>query len=540
MLQKSDNSRISDSVGAHVVLGSIVSLPWIWLCWRYWDYYPLWDAAIYYEAALEAARSTVNPLAYNIAGHPTMGYLWLPGLLTRYLGASYRVFLAYNAVLAWIMAIAVADMSMRLLKGERRFVELLLVVGSVMYCPVIVASILQLTPDFGVLVYLLLSARALMHERRLRAFAWGVLACLSKESGVLLFAIELALYVVVFGLRAQTTARRKLMAMVRLSPLILVPLGLGSAVLLFATPNGGAKLWGNVGISDVLRQFSTISFMDNVLPASLATILVLNCMWIPATLLTLAFGFWFVRKVVLALPVTASRDPAFEFAIVTFLAELYLLTRFRTFTNVRYYLPLFPWIILLAARGLLTLGFPRALRLGCQSVVFVALALGNFRSFDPISADVFGTIPFGNQRLFHITSLTGECCGLGRDQLVYNLEFAEMDRLLRQVLPFALAAKDHAVAVHPQADWKLFDSVDPNTLRRGTPRVGSFKVPYTHTWAVGAARAKPEKIYYIALPNMPNTTELVRYAAWYDFRWRRRRFSHSGYRIDVHELTLKH
>jgi hypothetical protein len=534
-------ARTTGIVGLpHVLVGTTIALPWLWLCWKYWDFYPLWDAAIYYESTLAAAKTTLNPLAYNIAGHPTMGYLWPLGVLIRVLGGSYRVVLAYNAVLGWLMSMAVADIAIRLQKGERHRLDLALVVGSVMYCPVVVASIVQLTPDFGVLVFLTLSWRAFMRDRRLFAACWGVLAALSKESGVLLFAVEIAAYVLIFGLRAPNLASRKRNAMYRQSPLILAPIAGLAIAQVMVTPEGNVGHWQNVDLMSVVRQFMTISFLDNVLPASLATIFVLNCMWIPALALIAASGYWFVRSVVVAQPSHASRDPAFEFAVVTFLLDLLLLTRFRTFTNVRYYLPVFPWIVLLAARGLLAIRLPRLVRLVGQGVTLVAVGLSNFRSFDPVSDDLFGTIRFGTHRLFYITSLTGECCGLGRDQLVYNLEFAELDQLLREALPFVLAGTDHAIAIHPEADWRLFDTVDPITLRRATPRAGSFKVPYTHTWAVGAARVKPERIYYLAMPNMRDSAELTRYANWYSIDWCHRRFDHDGYHLDVHELILKH
>ncbi len=540
MTPRTDKRKWRPVIAPHVLVGTMVAVAWLWLMRRYWNYYPLWDGAIYYECAVDAAKATLDPRAFNCAGHPTMGYLWPPGVLTRLFGPSYRVFLAYNAILGWAMSVAVADMVRRLLKGRGGHFEQLLVVGSVMYCPVVVSSILQLTPDFGVLVFLTLAARAFIRERLIFAIGWGMLAAFSKESGSLLFAVELLVYVAVYGMRAPNLALRKVRAIYQRSLLVLVPLAGLCALAAYVLANGSKVLWAQVDIQGVIRQFATISFMDNYLPASLATIFVLNCMWIPALVLLVHFGFWFVRKMLLALPGKAPREPALEFIVTVFVLELMLLTRFRTFTNVRYYLPVFPWILLLSARSLLSLGLPRALRFLGNGVVLLAIVWSNFRSFDPVSAEIFGTMRFGEHRLFRITSLTKECCGLGRDQLVYNLEFAELDQLLRQVTPFVLGDRTHAVAVHPESDWKLFDSVDPKTLRRTTPRPGTFKLPYTHTWAVSAAAVKPEKIYYIAMPNMPDSAELIRYAGMYDFQWRCRRFNHDGYGIDVHEMTLRH
>lgn len=527
-------------IGIHVLVGTVVAIPWLWLVRRYWNYYPLWDAAIYYECALDAAKSTFDPRAYNCAGHPTMGYLWLPGVLTRYLGQSYRVFLAYNAVLGWAMSVAVADMAKRLLKGRANRIELVLAVGSVMYCPVVVSSILQLTPDFGVAAFLTLAARAFTRERLLRALGWGLLASLSKESGVLLFGVEIAVYVVVYGLRVPNLPHRKLRAILYRSPLVLLPLAGFSALAVYVFVKGSQVLWAGVDLEGTIRQFATVSFMDNVLPASLATIFILNCMWVPTLVLLVHWGVWFVRRLVLALPSRAPRDPVFEFIVIVFVLGLLLLTRFRTFTNVRYYLPIFPLLLLLSVRAPLSLGLPRGWRLLGHGAVMLVLGYSNFRSFDPVSASVFGTMRFGAHRLFRITSLTKECCGLGRDQLVYNLEFAEMDYLLQQVLPFVLEGRTHVVAVHPESDWKLFDSVDPETLVRTTPHPGTFKIPYTTSWAVAARPVKFEKIYYIAMPNMPDSAELVRLGNWYDFEWRVGRFVHDGYVLDVHEATLKH
>ena len=538
LMTENNKTKWQLSLSPDLVVGTLVTLPWLWLCARYWHYYPLWDAAIYYECAVDAAKVTVSPLGFNCAGHPTMGYLWLPGVLTRIFGASYRVFLLYNVVLGWAMAVAVARMARRLLKGRCGQIEHLLVVGAVMYCPVIATSVLQLTPDFGVLVFLTLSAGAFMRERLVRAIGWGILAALSKESGALLFAVEWAVYVVVYGLRAPSTPIDKVRAISRRALLVLIPLvGIlaGGAVFL-GKPNRGP--WAS-DLEGIVRQFMTISFMDNGMPASLATIFVLNCMWIPALILFAQLGVWLVRRALLALPPTLRQDPAFEFAVAVFILEVLLLTRFRTFTNVRYYLPVFPWMVLLAARALVQLGSSRPLRVAVQGVTLCALGWSNFRSFDPVSAEIFGTMRFGEHRLFRITSLTKECCGLGRDQLVYNFEFTELDFLFRKALPFVLASKEHRVAVNPESDWKLFDSVEPKSFRRVTPHPGTFKIPYVTTWGVAGAVVKPEKIFYIAMPNMPDTTELVRYGAWYDVNWRKRRFWHNGYGIDVHELVRR-
>ncbi|HEY5960913.1 MAG TPA: hypothetical protein VIV60_30365, partial [Polyangiaceae bacterium] len=368
----------------------------------------------------------------------------------------------------------------------------------------------------------------------------GALAALSKESGALLFVLHFAAYIVIFAARAPNSIQRKRVALTRYALALGAPLALLAGLGLVYASKHDVSLWSSVDPMTLVRQFSTISFLDNVLLASLATIFVLNCMWLPTLVLAAAFTYWAVRRFILALSTPVSRDPAFELVVAVFVIDVLLLTRFRTFTNVRYYMPAFPAILLLAARALLALQLPRWMRRFGQTMVFLALGFSNLRSFDPVSDRVFGTMRFGDHRLFRITSLTGECCGLGRDQLVYNLEFAEIEWLLRQVFPFVLAhADEYAIAAHPEADWRFFDSIDPASLRRATPTKQSTRVPNTHSWAVAAAPVKPRKIYYIALPNMADCNEFTKLGTWYKFQWRAQEFEHNGYRIDLHELTLK-
>lgn len=531
------SSNPSKKISLHGWVGAFIALPWCWLCWRYWDFYPLWDAAIYFEDALKVADKTLNPLAYNIARHPTMGYLYWPAIATRVFGKSYRVFLIYNALLGWWMSVAVADIARRLLRHEYRRLDLLLVVGSAMYCPAVVASMVQLTPDFGVLVFLTLATAALLRERFVRAAIWGILAGWSKESGVLLFATVVLCYLLVFGARAQRSKADRLGAIMHRLPLLLAAGVAPGIVKAFDAVEENQIMAQGGGVQGLIRQFLSVSFLDNVLPASLSTIVVLNCMWLPTALLLFKLGSWCMHALLLDSTPRRRRSPTAEFITWVFVAELFLLTRFRTFTNVRYYLPVFPWLLLLSSRAMLDWRWTRSLRLVAQAIVLLAIGVSNFRSFDPISARIFDTIPFGERRLFHVTSLTGECCGLGRDQLVYNLEFAQIDRILRDILPYVLG-RSGMLAVHPQANWYVFQAIEPATKQRTMPTPKTLRLPFIDPVTVELSPHKPERIYFIALPNMPNAGELLRYARYYSVG-SNHRFERDGYFIEVLELVRK-
>src|SRR5215218_5841655 len=115
--------------------------------------------------------------------------------------------------------------------------------------------------------------------------------------------------------------------------------------------------------------------------------------------------------------------------MIVLVAYVWLLSRFVTFSNARYYLPIFPLVLLVAYASAVRLRIPPAARAGGAAALATLLAVSAVRTVDPVSRGLWGTWQMGERSLLSVTSLTGECCGHGRDQLAYNLEFTALATL---------------------------------------------------------------------------------------------------------------
>src|SRR4029077_13952844 len=105
------------------------------------------------------------------------------------------------------------------------------------------------------------------------------------------------------------------------------------------------------------------------------------------------------------------------------------LTRYETYLNVRYLLPIAALLILSFAVGFLILCARPFVRVVVLGFAFLLVLGSAFRTIDPVSRALWGTFPFGRHPLLALTSWNNECCGFSRDQLVYNLEYLQFDRI---------------------------------------------------------------------------------------------------------------
>jgi len=168
--------------------------------------------------------------------------------------------------------------------------------------------------------------------------------------------------------------------------------------------------------------------------------------------------------------------------------------------------------------------------------VAALLAVSAVRTVDPVSRAIWGTFPVGDRALLSITSLRNECCGHGRDQLVYNLEFTQFASLQDALYERIKPSDSTVLVVPPEGNWFTVESLDSATHRRtmraeGTVRPRVIQAP--DAYDLMAARA-----WYVEMPFIRDTT----------FRMLlRRRFDISepchvrrnGYALGVREMRLR-
>ena len=227
------------------------------------------------------------------------------------------------------------------------------------------------------------------------------------------------------------------------------------------------------------------------------------------------------------------------FVTLAAVATLIALTRFTTFTNVRYVLAGTGLLLPLAYVALVRLGVvpsARRVALGTYTALLVVSAL---RTVDPVSRRVWGTFRFGSHAMLNMTSVTAECCGKGRDQLVYSLEFTRFHDLTDSVVATLLRDTATTIIVAPGMEYHTVERIDRSTWRRTLRRTGAFRpTVWDRAWVFASTATTPASLLYIVLPNAKDSVRLHLLAPRYVIG-PERRFEADGYALSAYELRRR-
>jgi len=526
-----------------LVIATLVRIPHL-------RFVPIWDGRTYWDACLAPALAgPFDPLAFNCFGHRSMLYMLAVSWPQYFsLGSALLLNLAHLAMsLVTIVGFhRAANALFRPSENAASGLEAALTTVVFASMPVWTAASLNLNPDSGVLAGFLFALAFLLERRIVAATIAGVFLVLSKEIGLLLW-IALAGLDVVFALAARDDAMPRARRVLRRWPLLLPPLAYwltGVALRAHQMPSMwpiAARQAEDPNRPSLLRTFLTLDFFDPHFGAYVADIFLINFTWV----MTLAIAAWLIafaaarlRHRPLPLPAALDRRQGL-FAALAGLAALYLLTRYPTFNNARYLLPAFPVVVLgfgVAAAALIR-------RVDLRATAFFVAALLQLasmsRTIDPVSRAAFGTFPFGEHELLAMTSRTQECCGYGRDQLVYNLQFTEFayvqDKMFERLHPTA----DDIFAVSRFANWYLHGPLDATTLHR-TLRTTNVVTPKTITVAdLATGMPPPEHLIYLAYPNVNNANDQRLFSIGYAVRGPLT-VEDDGYALSAFELKRLH
>jgi hypothetical protein len=164
------------------------------------------------------------------------------------------------------------------------------------------------------------------------------------------------------------------------------------------------------------------------------------------------------------------------------------------------------------------------------------LAVSTVRMVDPVSRKIWGTFDVGDRSFLSITSLRRECCGHGRDQLAYNLEFTQFASL-QDALYERIEPTDSTVLVLPEyGDWSTVGTIDAVTHRRTMRSTGVVRprvLMAPDTYDLKAARA-----WYVEFPFIKDTTYIPLMARRFDIS-EPCRVTRDGYAFSVREMRLR-
>ncbi len=490
----------------------------------YRGYVPMFDAVQYFECA------TTYPAEGRFwglmcQGHYSFVFMGLHALAQAVAPGSYLAAMLVDAGLAAVAIAGVARLAAWVLPGDEHAADRAIATGVFAVHPLVTAHVVQMSPDLGILSCTPWILHALVTGRRWQAAAWGLAAALCKEPGLALFAVFAMVWAIWSFVRAERG--RRLGALRAVWPLS-IPI-VAMAMLMWAKGRfaSGSALWHGLDPKAIVLQ----AFVPRVTPvmrAYAAEMLVLDFAWVPAIAGVVGMVVALVRR----------RKPAAEAVLIALwlAAALFTLTRFETFANPRYCLGFLP--LLLTAGLAASAPLPRLPRRVALVVFGVVLAASNRRTIDPVSRAIFGTFRFGDHAMLRMTSITGECCGYGRDQLVYSPEFTRLAQLQDVAYGAERPGPDRRLASDTRASWYMIGPLDRETReRRATAGPGAFTMDLLDADRVERGE-RPPLVLWLAFPNFDQAADYRRMLAFYD-QAAVRTYARSGYRLDVRELRLR-
>ncbi len=505
---------------------------------------PIWDSRQYWDGCVgPALQGKFDPLAFNCFGHRTMLYAFSVAWPQYFdYGSEVLLNLAFLAI-ALLTIAAFYMIAARLFEPTERAASgipaaaLTLIFASM---PVWTAPSLTLNPDSGVLLGFLVTLAFLLHGRcNLAAFS-GIYLVLSKEMGLLLFVLLVVTEMLAASITAGAHRRYRSLIASRWTYLLapIAYFATGMALRAASRPAAWDALPAYSQENVLIQIFLTFNLGARPYGAYTADLFVLNFAWI----LTLVIAVWLCTIIV---SILRRRTTGHSFIqqpgrtlLVIFLTPmvLYAVTRFPTFNNVRYLLPAVPLIVLAFGAAVVSLSARPWMQIALFATVAVTQALSMWQTVDPLSRALFGTFAFGTNPILEMVSPTGECCGHGRDQLVYNLQFTHFatiqDAVFRRVPP----NETTTFAISGVADWHLQGQIQRGTLRRTLRTTNVIDPPLFTLPQLVHGTALPAHLYFVAYPNVDNDYDLKLYFLYYDVAKPLVVDDGNGYIVQVYEM----
>jgi hypothetical protein len=521
-------SYVSASVGVLVAIAA-----YLVLVISHFNYVPLWDSMENLEEYLFHPREhlTFDNLLLMHNGHPSLGYFLPFWVAQRWFPTDLLAVHLINTLIGCLAIFSFHGIVRRAFPVGVSPLEKALLTLAFAVQPVVVAYALNMSPDYGVLAYFLATFWMLFAQRTGLAAMSGVLLVFSKEIGI----VSYSLLVVVYLSGALGGWRWS-----RLPPLLFPFLCFGLFAWYQRVHQRHLFPWAD---NFLKGQSNWNVYFPNPLKADFKMAclgpFVFEFQWIFFLVIVagLAWGLLSGTK-----PGPFARFGKLHVSFCTFLVLvlgiLYVDSRTVIFTNQRYFIVLYPLVLLCFYAAMLQLGLTPSSRRLVLAVTVLLLFACNFRTLDPVSRAVAGTFPFGNHRLLDIASIRPDLGDLNRDEMVYNLEHTHLSTLLDRAFETIRPSND-TVLVIPGDSWWLLSRLDARTFHRTESRRPPYIQPAIKSpnEIVGAG-IKPAKIFVMELPYFHNTQTLALLSPFYQTT-ARQVFEEDGYQIEVVEMDRR-
>jgi len=503
------------------------------------DYVPIWDGRVY-AACISAAADNLAPESLRCAGHASQAYVLVAALAQKIARSSAAPVLVTNALLVLVAVIGFNRLARHAFPGADA-VDRSLLVAAFALQPAFLASIVQPGLDLPLLPGFVWSVVFVIERRPVLLVLSGLWLAFTKETGLFLYAVVVGCHALWLLVKWPRPAPQRLLEVLRLAPLAFPGVAFIGylAFRKLTLPNQPPMWYGSTSGVPLLEQLF-VPRLDLYQVNYAALLLVLNFSWVPWGV-TMFDGFIGSVRAGHREPgraVPGANESVAMFLLLVAVATGYALTRFTTYGHTRYFLPVYALALFPFYTALLRLGVPASGRRAVIALYAGALALSSIRSVDPLSRRLYGTFPFGEHRLLRMTRITGECCGFGQDQLVYNLEFTNIQILTQRALTPTAAGSAPVIVVPDSTSWIFLDPpnsggrlLENRTWKRPGARV------YEHRQLVRGSY-RPDSLLYLGLPYGNNERAIRELSAFYDFR-DEQRYTRAGYAVSTFRLTKR-
>jgi len=486
---------------------------------------PFWDGGVYYYWCLApAVNAPFNLFHFNCAGHPAFMYVILVALL-QYLSRGNIFLLHLPITLLGVCSIIAFFKIVRFLfPSENMKNEACLITAVYAFYPIQIATSLNFNLDYGTLVFYLIFLAFLLYKKYSLAVLSGLFLVFTKEPAVPMFVTTIGVY---WFLELKRKKNKQLIAFL-LSPFFIYVAYVGFTRIFFHR----SALWADFGMKRAAEILFIPSVGNPIFLQYLIGIFLFNFNWIFTGTICVALIVFVIKKR------TLTKEKGLLFLSLTFLINLYIVTSFKTFLNLRYYLPLYPTLILFFFASLISLISSQKIRTIILSVLLSLILISNIASIDPVTRLLFGRVQFGKQQLYKVGGMD-DGVHLGVDGLVYNLQFTAFHYLLNEIYTdIKPQSATPFVFFDDVGDWNLTGWINNKTFAKSARFDSSFKAKsYTIPQFLHLS-PPPPVAYYIDSPivraDVKKTPLMQIYAITSE-----KTYSYFGYSIKVFTLTLK-
>lgn len=459
-------------------------------------YVPIWDGRVYANCVFGAAFSGLSMESLRCANHPSQGWavvLAIPQLIAP---GSVAVMHATNLVLGIIAVVGFRVVLARVFPGDAHARELDLVALAAAVQPVVMSTLLQPNVDFGVHVFFYVALAGLLSPGTLgtaAALIGGTLLCFSKETGVAAYGLAVGTALLIEHLHSGRAVRERLRTIAIRGTILSIPLLLFAVhVITWDASHTVQAIWKHTWQKSSADGFTFFDFSDPIFVSYAAGLCVLGFMWV-AWLPVAVDAVRGLGRIARRRPsrVVAGADGATLGALIALTAVVsYLFTSFRTWSNLRYFALLYPLFLMLTYISLVRLGAGTQVRRITFAAIVTLLVVADYRSADPLSRVVYGTFDAGVRPMYRMASITTEFEGPGRDELVYNLEFADYSHVQNALFDRIRPTDGTVIGTARQVRWNIWSQLDNATLHRTMRRRDVFSPVYADEVDI-AARHSP-------------------------------------------------